>query len=88
MNMLATGRDVQQLGHYKGFTILARVIDRAERTEWQVQMRIGRDEDRGFVDKLPKIDRTTSKLETGALNLGLAALEQAHAAIDQFIEQS
>jgi hypothetical protein len=82
---MASETDFQEHETYKGFTILGRIVDLQGQTQWQAQFQIGHREDGEFVQKLPMIDRKASKLETGALNLGLQALEDAHTAIDKSI---
>jgi hypothetical protein len=77
--------DYADLETYRGFTIQGRLLDLEAKTQWEIQLRIGLDEPEGFVEKLPRIDRTTFKGD-GALNLGMGALAEARAAIDDFIE--
>ena len=77
--------DYADLEVYRGFTIRGRLLDLDAKTQWEIQLCIGLNEPEGFVEKLPRIDRTTFKGD-GALNLGMVALAEARAAIDDFVE--
>lgn len=74
-----------ELATYRDFIILGRITDLHHDTRWRVEVRMGLMEKDVFVDKLPAIDREAFK-SAGAINLAQAALVEAHAAIDKFLD--
>lgn len=78
--------DYADLEVYRGFIIRGRLLDLDAETQWGIQLCIGLNEPNGFIEKLPRIDRSAFKGD-GALNLGMGAMAEARAAIDDFIER-
>jgi hypothetical protein len=74
-----------ELAKYRDLTILGRIIDLRHDTRWRVELRIGLMKNGVFVDKLSAIHREVCK-SGGAINIAQAALAEAQAAIEEFLD--